>query len=200
MRKRILLTGATGFVGRQILSALLKADVDLRLVIRNGSESRLPQTGVSEIMRTADLFKESAEWWAAACQGVDVVVHAAWYAEPGVYMQSLKNFECLAGTLQLAIGCAQAGVRRVVGIGSCAEYDISATAIVGGGTTYTGEVLSGSGSVRGQAFAQADFRNPLVLSKIDSLAASQLPISIVCTSVGAASSIRAGMNWHEQTV
>ncbi len=125
MKKRVLLTGATGFVGRQILAALLKAYIDLRLVLRHDSESRLPQIGVAEIVRTVDLFKESAEWWAAVCQGVDTVIHAAWYAEPGVYMQSPKNLDCLVGTLQLAAGCAQAGVQRFVGIGSCSEYDMS---------------------------------------------------------------------------
>jgi dTDP-6-deoxy-L-talose 4-dehydrogenase (NAD+) len=99
--------------------------VELRLVIRNGSESRLRQTGASEIVRTADLFKETAAWWATACHDVDIVIHAAWYAEPGVYMQSPKNLDCLYGTLQLAAGCAQAGVQRFIGIGSCAEYDMS---------------------------------------------------------------------------
>lgn len=83
---------------------------------------------------------------------------------------------------------------------SCAEYDISATAIVGGGTTYTGEVISGSGSTRGIAVAAADFRNPIVLSQIDNLAANQLPVSVVCTSTGGNSLIRAGMQWHEQIV
>jgi nucleoside-diphosphate-sugar epimerase len=126
MKKRVLLTGATGFVGRQVLAALFKADVDLRLVLRGGSESRLHHGDVAEIVSTDDLFKESTEWWAAACQGVDIVVHTAWYAEPGVYMQSPKNLDCLIGTLQLAAGCAQAGVRRFIGIGSCSEYDISA--------------------------------------------------------------------------
>lgn len=125
MKKRILLTGATGFVGRKVLAALYKVDVDLRLVIRDGSESRLPQAGAAEIVHTPDLFKESTEWWAAACQGVDIVIHVAWYAEPGVFMQSPKNLDCLAGTLQLAAGCAQAGVQRFVGIGSCSEYDMS---------------------------------------------------------------------------
>jgi hypothetical protein len=81
---------------------------------------------------------------------------------------------------------------------SCTEYDISATAITGGGTVYTGEVLSGSGVNRGKSESGADFRNPLVLSKIDNLAATQLPVSIVCTSTTGTSNIRAGMNWHEQ--
>ncbi|MBC2770597.1 NAD-dependent epimerase/dehydratase family protein [Pusillimonas minor] len=124
MKKRILLTGATGFVGRQIFAALCKADIDLILVVRDSSESRLLQAGVADIVRTADLFKESVEWWAAACQGVDIVIHAAWYAEPGVYMQSPKNLDCLAGTLNLAAGCARADVRRFIGIGSCSEYDM----------------------------------------------------------------------------
>lgn len=124
MKKRVLLTGATGFVGRQVLATLCKADVDLLLVVRDGSESCLPQATVAKIVHTPDLFKESAEWWAVACQGVDIVIHVAWYAEPGLYMQSPKNLDCLAGTLQLASGCVKAGVPRFVGIGSCSEYDM----------------------------------------------------------------------------
>lgn len=83
---------------------------------------------------------------------------------------------------------------------SCAEYDISASAISGGGTILTGEVLSGAGAVRGKSEGTTDFRNPLVLSQINSLSATQLPISIVCTSVSGTSNIRAGINWHEQTI
>ncbi len=123
MKKRVLLTGATGFVGRQVLAALCKAGVDLLLVVRDGSESRLPQATVAKIVHTPDLFKESAEWWAVACQGVDIVIHVAWYAEPGKYLQSPLNLDCLNGTLQLAMGAAQAGVRRFIGVGTCFEYE-----------------------------------------------------------------------------
>jgi len=83
---------------------------------------------------------------------------------------------------------------------SIAEYDISATAITGGGTIVTGEVTTGTGSVRGGATGLADFRSSVVLSKIDALAATQLPVTIVCTSTSGTSNIRAGMNWHEQVI
>lgn len=125
MKKVVLLTGATGFVGRQILAALLKANVGVRLVVRESSESQISLAGAVDIVRTSDLFCESAEWWATTSKGVDTVIHSAWYAEPGLYLQSPRNLDCLAGTLRLAAGCAQAGVRRFVGIGSCAEYDMS---------------------------------------------------------------------------
>lgn len=93
---------------------------------------------------------------------------------------------------------AGTGTGTAVPENSIAEYDISATAIVGGRTVYTGEVLAGSGATRNSASAKADFRNPTVLSKIDALAATQLPVTIVCTATSGTSNISAGMNWHEQ--
>lgn len=124
MKKRVLLTGGTGFVGRQILAALLKADVEVRVVIRTGSQERLTNN-VSDIVFSDDIFTEDVAWWAKACQGVDTVIHAAWYAEPGKYLQSPKNLDCLNGTLQFAKGAAEASVRRFVGVGTCFEYDLS---------------------------------------------------------------------------
>lgn len=125
MKKRVLITGATGFVGRQVLSSLYKADVDLVLVTRVGSKLPLPLSSEAEIVFTKDLFKKSADWWANICQDVDVVIHTAWYTEPTIYLQSPKNSDCLAGTLQLASGCIMAGVQRFIGVGSCSEYDVS---------------------------------------------------------------------------
>ena len=122
-QRRVLLTGATGFVGRQVARVLAAQGVALRLVVRAGSEARLEQT--EDVLLTQDLFAESADWWAQACAGVDTVVHAAWYAEPGKYLQSEKNLDCLLGTLQLAKGAARAGVRRFVGVGTCFEYDLA---------------------------------------------------------------------------
>jgi nucleoside-diphosphate-sugar epimerase len=123
----ILMTGATGFVGRQVLRELAERNYRVCAVVRAGTQDRLPQSAAIEtIVVTPDLWSESAAWWTDVCRGVDSVIHVAWYAEPGAYLQSPKNLECLAGTLRLAQAAAQAKVRRFVGIGTCFEYDLSA--------------------------------------------------------------------------
>lgn len=127
MKRLILLTGATGFVGRQVLSSLAGRDVSVRAVVRKGKQSQLTgQPAIESVVATPDLFSENAEWWADVCQGVDAVIHVAWYAEAGKYLQSAINLDCLQGTLQLAKGAAEVGVLRFVGVGTCFEYDLTA--------------------------------------------------------------------------
>ncbi|MFZ4732633.1 MAG: NAD-dependent epimerase/dehydratase family protein [Pirellulales bacterium] len=126
MSGRVLVTGGTGFVGRQVLRALHVSGHALRVVIRRGSAARLPvPVADADVIESDDLFAERAPWWEAACTGIDTVVHLAWYAEPGRYLVSPRNLACLAGTLALAEGAIAAGIRRFVGIGTCFEYDLT---------------------------------------------------------------------------
>ena len=126
MTKRILLTGVTGFVGRQVLRQLSTHEYKLTVIVRDCKQSMLNDNPFIEyILTTADLFTETVEWWANALQGINTVIHVAWYAEPGQYLRSPKNLDCLQGTLNMAKGAAQAGVQRFVGIGTCFEYDLS---------------------------------------------------------------------------
>ena len=127
MMPRILLTGATGFVGRQVLRALSEAGANVRVVIRdNTPDDRLKSLApVDSVVRSADLFRESVDWYAEAMKDIDTVVHVAWYAEPGKYLQSPENIVCLEGSLRMAQAAAQAGMKRFVGVGTCFEYDLS---------------------------------------------------------------------------
>jgi dTDP-6-deoxy-L-talose 4-dehydrogenase (NAD+) len=121
MRRTLLLTGASGFVGRQVLRALQASGESIRVVTRSPDAFSWPAD--TTLVRSDNAFAESATWWADAARGVDAVLHMAWYAEPGAYLQSPLNLDCLRGTLTMAEGCAAAGVRRFVGVGTCFEYD-----------------------------------------------------------------------------
>jgi nucleoside-diphosphate-sugar epimerase len=116
----VLLTGSTGFVGRQVLLQLHKRGIHPRLICRSDKAIS------GQLIHTPDLFAESVDWWANTLKGVDTIIHCAWYAEPGKYLQSPLNFDCLHGTIEMAKGAVSTGVKRFVGIGTCAEYDVSA--------------------------------------------------------------------------
>ena len=121
----ILLTGSTGFVGRQILRELQNRGHQLRLVIRKDTELRIANMdGVESIVYTHDLFLESRSWWATACDGVEILINCAWYVEPGCYLDSSKNLDCLVGTIAMAQGAVNAGVKRFIGLGTCFEYEM----------------------------------------------------------------------------
>jgi len=127
MKPSILVTGALGFVGRQVVKSLAQSKVQLRLIVREGkvSDARALIKN-AEIITTKDLFAESVEWWQNQCRDIDMDIHVAWYAEPWEYLYSPQNMDCLIGSLSLAKGAMLAGVKRFIGIGTCFEYDLTA--------------------------------------------------------------------------
>jgi dTDP-6-deoxy-L-talose 4-dehydrogenase (NAD+) len=127
---RVLITGANGFVGRQIIQSLDMEGIDLIPTVREGKENTVSNfKNVKKIITSKDLFAENESWWEAQCKDIDIVIHAAWYVETGKYQDSSKNIDCLIGSLRLAKGAIKAGVSRFLGLGTCAEYDQSQGAL-----------------------------------------------------------------------
>ena len=129
--KKILITGSTGFIGKHLISILnnLETKPSLSLVIR-GNDNEITKkfsefTNIKNIIYTKDIFFEDVDWWTKQCNDIDTVIHLAWYVDPGLYLESPKNIDCLIGSLKLAKGAAKAGVKKFVGIGTCFEYDMS---------------------------------------------------------------------------
>jgi|TARA_B110000908_G_scaffold113390_1_gene132983 dTDP-6-deoxy-L-talose 4-dehydrogenase (NAD+) len=123
---KILLTGATGFVGRQILKQLENSDHKITIVVRPNWSRRISfNKSKTNTIITNDLFSQNYEWWEDNLAGIDTVIHTAWYTEPGLYLTSSKNTECLNGTIALAKAAKAKNISRFVGLGTCIEYHIS---------------------------------------------------------------------------
>lgn len=123
----VVLTGATGFVGRQVLADLLERGHSVKAIVRDPSRLRgISARGTLTVAPTSDLFAEEAGRLEELLDGSETLVHVAWHAEPGEYLTSPLNLACLTGTLNLARAFSAVGGKRFVGIGTCAEYDTSA--------------------------------------------------------------------------
>ncbi|MEB3983909.1 NAD(P)-dependent oxidoreductase [Mycobacterium sp. 663a-19] len=123
----VTLTGATGFVGRQILRNLLERGCSVKVLVRDPSRlDSIQASGALEVVQTPDLFAETSGRLEELLEGSETLVHAAWYAEPGEYLTSPLNLACLTGTFNLASAFTAVGGKRLVGVGTCAEYDSSA--------------------------------------------------------------------------
>lgn len=120
--RNVLLTGGTGFVGRHVLSHLTEYGCKIRLLARTPQQVA---AGV-EVVVMEDLFSATAGQLKDLCSDVDTVIHLAWHATPGEYLNSDENLKCLAGTLNFAQAAIVANVQRFVGVGTCFEYDLSA--------------------------------------------------------------------------
>ena len=124
---KVLITGATGFVGKAVLEVLSNYDVDITCVLREGARLNVnyENAGCRSIY-VNDIFEIGEDEWCNHLRGIDLILHLAWFAKPGEYLTSLKNFQCLMGTTVLARAAAKAKVPRFVGIGTCFEYDTDA--------------------------------------------------------------------------
>ena len=116
MADAVLLTGATGFVGRQVLAALLARGIPVHAVGRRPG-LRLP--GV--IWHRADLLQDADRARIAAL--APRMIHCAWEVEHGVFWTSPANALWHHASCDLVRRFLAAGGRRVVALGTCAEYD-----------------------------------------------------------------------------
>lgn len=117
--KRVLLTGATGFIGRHCLPALLANGYDVHAVSSKASRETSP--GVS--WHRTDLL--DAEQVAKLMAGVRPthLLHFAWFVVPGEFWASPENLRWVRASLDLASAFASSGGERAVVAGSCTEYD-----------------------------------------------------------------------------
>jgi len=114
MAERVLLTGATGFIGRGVARALSAAGVELRALVRGPDPAaRAAAARLRAAVIGGDLRDAAAR--DAAVAGTDVVVHLAALVDPRLTgdEDEVARVNCRA-TVELAENARAAGARRFV--------------------------------------------------------------------------------------
>jgi nucleoside-diphosphate-sugar epimerase len=112
---RVLVTGASGFVGANLCACLAEARCLVRAALRTAGT---PPAGVAEVAVVGDIGSQTD--WRAALDGVDTVIHAAARAHRLANHDPEETYlEVNArGTLTLARAAARAGVQRFIYLSS----------------------------------------------------------------------------------
>lgn len=121
---RVLVTGATGFVGRHTLAPLINGGHEVHAVARRPGEAH----GDGVCWHAADLLDGAAIRALVAEVRPERMLHLAWYAEHGLYWAADENLAWVGASLELLRAFAAAGGRRAVLAGTCAEYAWGGTA------------------------------------------------------------------------
>jgi nucleoside-diphosphate-sugar epimerase len=116
----VLVTGASGFIGRAVLPRLVDDGYVVHAVHRAPSFPAVP--GVRS--HRADLFDQSATESLVRAVQPSHLLHLAWYTTPQRFWASDQNLAWVEASLRLLRAFGAAGGARAVLAGTCAEYEL----------------------------------------------------------------------------
>jgi nucleoside-diphosphate-sugar epimerase len=145
---KVLVTGAAGFIGRHVTACLVERGHQVTALVFPGKEELL----AGQWRRTAGGERSSGRGIPTAGPAAEIVplnlddasglralvtrvrpeavIHLAWYAVPGHFWSAPENLDSAAQTLRLARIVGEAGCERLLGAGTCAEYEWSGGRLV----------------------------------------------------------------------
>jgi nucleoside-diphosphate-sugar epimerase len=126
--KRVLVTGAGGFIGRSSIAPLGRLGFEVHAVFSGtpGHGCPAPEGAYTHV---ADLLSEGQVDALLARVVPTHLLHFAWIATPGIYWRSPDNFRWLAASQNLLRGFRARGGIRAVMAGSSGEYDWSRASV-----------------------------------------------------------------------
>jgi nucleoside-diphosphate-sugar epimerase len=120
--KKVLVTGASGFIGRHCLPLLLSRGYEVHALARQRSAN----SDSSDIhWHEIDLLTPGSCAQLLSRLQPECLLHLAWYAVPGKFWEATENIEWVRASMELLQAFAENGGTRVVMAGTCAEYDWS---------------------------------------------------------------------------
>jgi nucleoside-diphosphate-sugar epimerase len=136
--RRVLLTGFSGFIGQHVTAPLRARGFEVHALGR--TKPRDPdvifhQANLLDGVQTADAVQRVA---------ATDLLHLAWAVPPGTFWRAPSNLDWVAASLGLIRGFAEAGGRRVVVAGTCAEYSWTTARLKEGEAPYAPTSLYGA--------------------------------------------------------
>lgn len=117
--RRVLVTGGGGFIGRYVLPWLVAAGYEVHATTWRHANTY--SGGVR--WHQVDLLDRDAVSILCAEVRADWLLHLAWVTTPGAYVRDPANLEWTAASLWLVRRFVEHGGERMVGTGTCFEYD-----------------------------------------------------------------------------
>lgn len=118
--KKILLTGATGYIGKFVLDFLISKDYEVHALV----SSKIPDISAKNLFcHTVDLLDKNKTAELIGDIKPSDLLHLAWYVKHGRFWNAAENLDWVGATLNLAKAFAENGGQRMVFAGTCYEYD-----------------------------------------------------------------------------
>ena len=163
---RVLVTGASGFIGRPLTAALAQAGYNVRAAVRDRRGRQFPSD--VEVAMQPDLA--NPVFWAPLVAGMDAVVHLAGIAHVGPDVpEAIYDRVNHVATAELVPAAAAAGVRRFVfmsstraQVGAASAKPLAETATPRPTDAYGRSKLAAEAAVRGASVPYTILRPALV--------------------------------------
>ena len=126
--KRVLLTGASGFIGRQTIPFLIEKGYEIHAVVHNTKIKKLNKNSNILYHKCNILNLEEQERMISEIRPTHLL-HFAWYTNSYDYLSSLENIKWFNASLNLLYNFEMYGGDRAVCAGTCIENTESPYAI-----------------------------------------------------------------------
>lgn len=118
---KVLVTGASGFVGRQVIPFLVDSGYEVHALCYH-EPVELDGSG-PVCLHVCDLLNGDEVRALVGDVKPTHLLHFAWYTKHGKYWTSIENLRWVKASIDLAMAFVSAGGKRLVAAGTCVEYD-----------------------------------------------------------------------------
>lgn len=118
---KVLVTGATGFIGKACLNALAGKDLEIHAISRKDLSINNQHPEVT--WHVVDIMNQTAVTELMKLIAPSYLLHLAWIVDHQIFWTTEKNIDYIGASVHLYKQFSLQGGKKAVFVGTCAEYD-----------------------------------------------------------------------------